>query len=138
MKQQNSRSVEDGQQPVIILQIPAEDDTAEQNNVAVAVVAIQVINPANNKKKSKMKRLQKQLSSDLSNYWDVTNSPRYAPYIISKEEENYLLQSLVHITMSSVAAGGVFIIHIDIDNKKEKCLCGNRNASSCVSLPTDH
>ena len=67
---------EDVQQPVIILQIPAEDDTAEHNNAAVAVVAIQVTNPANKKKKSKMKRLQKQLSSDLSNYWDVTNSPR--------------------------------------------------------------
>ena len=66
---------EDVQQPVIILQIPAEDDTAEHNNAAVAVVAIQVTNPANKKKKSKMKRLQKQLSSDLSNYLDVTNSP---------------------------------------------------------------
>ena len=36
---------EDVQQPVIILQIPAEDDTAEHNNAAVAVVAIQVTNP---------------------------------------------------------------------------------------------
>ena len=92
---------EDVQQPVIILQIPAEDDTAEQNNmaVAVAVVAIQVINPANNKKKSKMKRLQKQLSSDLSNYWDVTNSVVHHLESGSK----LLLQSLVHITMPSVA-----------------------------------
>ena len=64
---------------VVVQQVDEEDEQVDFGGAGAndvvddeVVVAIQVINPTDNKKEAKMKRLRKQLSSDLSNYWDAT------------------------------------------------------------------